>query len=246
MFDLETAVAKWRQELLDEGVRSLVLLDELETHVREEVDHLVRSGMEAAQAFELAVRHLGGAADLKKEFMKTGENRWTLWLRRLRRLVSGHHEVPLPPLDDLEPAARLTLALAPEEARHFNHTFIGTEHLLLGLMRSGSAPVARVMQELGITTDAVRQEIERVVTSGPVANTAASIPFTPRARQALRLAAEEASVFKQPQVHAEHVFLGLVREGGGVAALVLQNLGVQLDSARAAIVNELRARPGLG
>jgi hypothetical protein len=238
MFDLELAIAQWRQQMLAAGVKAPVPLEELEAHLREDIEQQVRAGTEASRAFEIAVRHIGGAVELKKEFKKTGNAKW-MFLRKLRGFLLGAGEIPLPALDNFEPAARRTLELAPEEARHFHHTFVGTEHILLGLARSESKSLSNVMQRLGVSTAAVRREIEQIVTAGTGASTLTTIPFTPRARRALRLAAQEAKGLSDRQVRAEHVFLGLLREGGGVAAMVLKKLGVRAENARAEILKEI-------
>jgi ATP-dependent Clp protease ATP-binding subunit ClpC len=193
----------------------------------------------------MGVRHIGEAVELKEEFQKTG-NATRMFLRKLRGSLLGAGEIPLPALDDFEPAARRTLELAPEEARHFNHAFVGTEHILLGLMRSESKSLSNVMRRLGVGSAAVRLEIEQIVTAGTGAVGSTTIPFTPRARRALRLAAQEAKSLSERQVSAEQVFLGLLREGGGVAAMVLKKLGVRAESVRAEILKETKARRGAG
>lgn len=245
MFELETAITDWRRQMLAAGIKTPVPLEELECHLREDTERQVRTGMEEAHAFALAVQRIGQALELKKEFMKTGNAKWML-LRKLRCFLLGVREAPLPALDNFELAARQALELAPEEARQFNHDFVGTEHLLLGLTRSGSKTVLKVMHALGVESEALRLEIERFVAVGAVAAPATEIPFTPRARQALQLAAEEARKLNQRHVKAEHIFLGLLREGGGVAAMVLKALGVQLERARAEILREMSAHPEPG
>jgi hypothetical protein len=245
MFNLETAMAEWRRQMLAAGIQSPVPLDELESHLREDIEQQVRSGMDEARAFELAVQQMGQAISLRKEFMKTS-NKTRMFLRKLKSFVLGVREIPFPSLDEFEPVARQALALAPEEARHFNHNFVGTEHLLLGLTRSDSRTVSNVLQKLGVSTNTLRVEIERIVSTGPMAIAAEQIPYTPRARQALQLSAEEARKLNQPHVRAEHIFLGLLREGGGVAALVLKNLGVRLEAAREEVLKEMRAHPEVG
>ena len=245
MFNLETAIAEWRRQMLAAGIQSPVPLDELEGHLREDIEQHMRTGMDEARAFELAVQHMGQAVSLRKEFMKTS-NTTRMFLRKLKSFVLGVREIPLPALDEFEPTARQTLTLAPEEARHFNHTFVGTEHLLLGLTRSDSRTVPNVLQKLGVSMDALSVEIERLVPVGPVGIATGQIPYTPRARRALQLSSDEARKLNQPRVRPEHIFLGLLREGSGVAALVLKNLGVQLDAARAEVLKEMRAHPEAG
>ena len=241
MFDLERAIGEWRKRTQAAGLRAPDLLDELESHLREEIECLLDQGMDERRAFELAARNMGEVTELKREFMKTANSTWTSFLAGLKRFVLGVREVPLPALEAFEPAARQTLEFAPEEARRFNHTFVGTEHLLLGLMRSGSNGVSRVMHGLGVNVDTVRLEIEKFVGKGSAATGAGTIPFTPRARQALHLALDEARQLNQRNLKPEHIFLGLLREGGGVAAVVLKNLHVSLDDARAEVLKEMKA-----
>lgn len=241
MFDLERAIATWRQQMQASGIKSSTVLDELESHLREDIEQHLRAGANEERAFEMAVQNVGQAIELNSEFMKAENIKWTI-LRRLKHFL-GLRDVPLPTLEHWEPEARQTLQLAPEEARHFNHDFIGTEHILLGLMRSGSRSLSNVMQKLGLNCDTVRMEIEKIVGNGLAANASATIPYTPRAKQALKLAADEANKLNERHVRAEHIFLGLLREGSGVAAMVLTHLHVQLDRARAEVLQEMKARP---
>jgi hypothetical protein len=243
MFDLEQAILEWRRQMLAAGIRTPEAVDELEGHLRDDVEAQRRSGIAAERAFENAVQRLGSAALLKKEFAKTAAPHWRL-LRKLKAALPGFREIPIPALDDFAPAARQTLELAPEEARHFHHDFVGTEHVLLGLAQSQSAIVSNIMRRLGISAEAVRQEIEKVVFFGPAHPAAANIPLTPRARKALQLAAVEARKLNQPRVNPEHIFLGLILEGSGVAALVLKNLGVRIERAREETLKEMRASSG--
>jgi hypothetical protein len=241
MFDLERAIEEWRKRTQAAGLRAPDLLDELESHLREEIECLVDRGMDERRAFEVAVRNMGEVTELKREFMKTTNSTWTRFLAGLKRFVLGVRGVPLPALEAFEPAARQTLEFAPEEARRFNHDFVGTEHLLLGVMRSGSKGVSSVMLRLGVSADVVRLEIEKFVGKGPEGDAAATLQFTPRARQALHLAVDEARQLNQRNLKPEHIFLGLLREGGGVAALVLKNLHVSLDDARAEVLKGMKA-----
>jgi len=245
MFDLEQAIAEWRRQMLAAGIKSPVPLEELELHLREEIEQQMKAGLGEQEAFELAAQRTGRAAALKKEFKKIGRLDWE-WLRKLKSILFGATEVPFPSLDDFAPSARQTLEIAPEEARRFHHDFIGTEHILLGIIKSQPQAIASLMQKLGVTSDAVRLEIEKFVGTSPAHAVAAKIPFTPRARQALQLAINEAKALNQPVVRAEHLFLGLLREGGGVAALVLKNLGVRIETTREEILREMRPDPGAG
>jgi hypothetical protein len=245
MFDLEHAIAEWRRQMLAAGIKAPVPLDELESHLRDDIEQQTRTGIEEARAFERAVQRIGHAAPLRKEFMKTNNFKRVI-LRQLKALFSRGSEVPLPATHNFEPAALQTLRLAPEEARSFNHDFVGTEHILLALIRSDSKALVNVMKKLGIRNEIVRREIERVVSTGAMAVPAPEIPYTPRARKSLKLAGEEARKLNQAQVRAEHIFLGLLGEGSGVAAVVLRNLGVRVETARAEILKEMNARPNAG
>lgn len=245
MFNLEQAIAGWRRQMLAAGIKSPVPLEELESHLRDDVERQVAAGAGEARAFELAVQRIGQPAPLRKEFLKSA-NFKTLLLRKLKGFFSGGRGGPLPAMHNFEPAALQTLQLAPTEARQFNHDFVGTEHLLLALTRSGSKAVLNVMQKLGVRDETLREEIERFVSTGPLAVTAPEIPYTPRARKSLKLAGDEARMQNQSRVRPEHIFLGLLREGGGVAALILKNHGIRLETARAEILKEMNAHPGRG
>jgi hypothetical protein len=245
MFDIEKAIAKWRGRMIAGGIKAPVPLDELESHLRDDIDRQVRTGVVEALAFAAAVQRIGQPAPLKLEFVKT-RNFKTLILRRLKALIPAWGGTPFPATGHFEPAALQALQLAPDEARYLRHDFVGTEHLLLALTRSGSKSVANVLQKLGVRDEILRREIERLIAKGPVAVTIADMPFTPRARKSLELASDEARILHQPNVRPEHIFLGLLREGSGVAALVLKNLGVRLETARVEILREMNAHPDAG
>lgn len=240
MFDLEKSIANWRKQMVAAGIE-ISALDELESHLRDDIDREVRLGTMQSEAFESAVRRLGQPAILKKEFMIFDR---TSILRRLKGFILGTGKMPLPPLDEFEPAARQALELAPMEARRFRHDFVGTEHLLLGLTESGSEVVTTALRKLDLDLQTLRLEIERFVPVGANPTAAAQIPYTPRAREALHLAAEEARKLNQSSVKPEHILLGLLREGGGVAALVLKKLNVQLNAARTEILRQMSGRSG--
>jgi hypothetical protein len=242
MFNLERAISKWRRQLAVGGIDSHEALDELESHLREEIREQMAAGMSGAQAFAVAVERLGDASALKTEFRKLGPfNRE--FLRKLKGFLLGRSEIPFPSLENFAPNTRQALQLAPDEARRFKHDFIGTEHLLLSLTQVRSGAVANVMHRLGLDPDSIRMEIEKLVGNGTAKADAAKIPFTPRAKRALQLALNEASAFNQKWVRPEHVFLGLLLEGEGVAALVLKKLGVQIEKAREEVLKGMRSNP---
>lgn len=362
MFNLDLAIANWRRQMLDCGFKSLKALEELEDHLRDDIEAQVRSGLNEEQALEQALRRLGTPAELKKEFAKSprpaaAQHRkflecfyficaaaailidlWTLiffdltlaarvsagggvailavylfglpfWFRWTRGaphvLLVGAFKVlsvivplwvlfallnalqvlhcetgivaqlimwslcaaygltalacrvtfggsgspsdgfspfspvlgpnPAPPSRAFNPVARQALDLAREEALGLGHNFIGTEHLLLGVLGMGGDELAQILERSQVRGDAVRKEIERLVSPWPVQPEAVSLPLTPRARKALLFAGAEAAARKHPLIRPEHVFLGLLMEGSGVAALALKNLGVELKRMRAEV-----------
>ena len=141
--------------------------------------------------------------------------------------------------------ARKVIILAKEEARRFNHDYIGTEHILLGLIREGEGVAATVLQKMGLSLENIRLEIEKLVQPGPATQIIGDIPFTPRAKKALELAAEEARSFGHNYIGTEHILLGLIREGEGVASQVLLNSGLDLNGVRNEVMELLgSALPG--
>ncbi|MFH0826518.1 MAG: ATP-dependent Clp protease ATP-binding subunit [Candidatus Omnitrophota bacterium] len=143
--------------------------------------------------------------------------------------------------------ARKVIILAKEEARRFNHDYIGTEHILLGLIREGEGVAAAVLQKMGISLENIRLEVEKLVQPGPTTQIIGDIPFTPRAKKALELAAEEARALGHNYIGTEHLLLGLIREGEGIASQVLLNLGMDLNTVRNEVMELLgSALPGLG
>ena len=128
--------------------------------------------------------------------------------------------------------ARKVIVYAKEEARRFNHDYIGTEHLLLGLIREGEGVAAAVLQKLGLDLETIRLEVEKLVQPGPQTQVVGDIPFTPRSKKALELSAEEARALGHNYIGTEHLLLGLVKEGEGMAYRVLLNLGLDLGKLR--------------
>ncbi len=143
--------------------------------------------------------------------------------------------------------ARKVIILAKEEARRFNHDYIGTEHILLGLVREGEGVAATVLQKMGVSLENIRLEIEKLVQPGPTTQIIGDIPFTPRAKKALELAAEEARSLGHNYIGTEHLLLGLIREGEGIASQVLLNLGLDLNRVRNEVMEILgSALPSFG
>ncbi|HHV18800.1 MAG TPA: ATP-dependent Clp protease ATP-binding subunit [Thermoanaerobacterales bacterium] len=134
--------------------------------------------------------------------------------------------------------AQKVIAYAQEEARRLNHNVIGTEHLLLGLIREGEGVAARALKNLGIDANKVRSQVEMMIGVGPFA-IQGPIGYTPRAKRVMELAMDESRKLGHNYVGTEHILLGLIREGEGVAAQVLTNLGVSLDKAQTEVLNLL-------
>jgi ATP-dependent Clp protease ATP-binding subunit ClpC len=137
--------------------------------------------------------------------------------------------------------ARKVMALANQEAQRFNHEYIGTEHILLGLVKEGSGVGATVLKNLDIDLRKVRLEVEKLVKSGPDMVTMGKLPQTPRAKKVIEYAIEEARNLGHNYVGTEHLLLGLLREKDGVAAQVLMNLGLKLEEVREEVLNLLGA-----
>src|SRR5688572_18097757 len=138
--------------------------------------------------------------------------------------------------------ARRVVVLAQEEARMLNHNYIGTEHILLGLIHEGEGVAAKALESLGISLDGVRQQVEEIIGQGQQAPSG-HIPFTPRAKKVLELSLREALQLGHNHIGTEHILLGLIREGEGVAAQVLVKLGADLNRVRQQVIQLLSGSP---
>ena len=141
--------------------------------------------------------------------------------------------------------ARRVVVLAQEEARMLNHNYICTEHILLGLIHEGEGVAAKALESLGISLEAVRSQVEEIIGQGQAAPTG-HIPFTPRAKKVLELSLREALQLGHNYIGTEHILLGLIREGEGVAAQVLQKLGADLNRVRQQVIQLLQGYTGKG
>ena len=139
--------------------------------------------------------------------------------------------------------ARRVVVLAQEEARMLNHNYIGTEHILLGLIHEGEGVAAKALESLGISLEAVRQQVEEIIGQGQHAPSG-HIPFTPRAKKVLELSLREALQLGHNYIGTEHILLGLIREGEGVAAQVLVKLGADLNRVRQQVIQLLHGYQG--
>src|SRR5436853_2880122 len=142
-------------------------------------------------------------------------------------------------MNNFTPRAQRVLVLARKEADRFNHNFVGTEHILLGLVALGQGTAVTVLLGLGVNLDNLRAEVEKQVGTGPDQKMMGNIPYTPRVKKVLALAAKEAKALNHTYVGTEHILLGLLREGDGVAARVLKNLDVDIEQTRQEILKEL-------
>src|SRR6201984_199529 len=171
---------------------------------------------------------------------------------RSRQGRARPHENPISPpcceeSDDMferfTDRARRVVVLAQEEARMLNHNYIGTEHILLGLIHEGEGVAAKALESLGISLDAVRQQVEEIIGQGQQAPSG-HIPFTPRAKKVLELSLREALQLGHNYIGTEHILLGLIREGDGVAAQVLVKLGADLNRVRQQVIQLLHGYQG--
>src|ERR1700733_14622534 len=168
-----------------------------------------------------------------------------------REVQAVHHEGPralrsigrqeMDMFERFTDRARKVMALANQEAQRFNHEYIGTEHILLGLVKEGSGVGANVLKNLDVDLRKVRLEVEKLVKSGPDMVTMGKLPQTPRAKKVIEYAIEEARNLNHNYVGTEHLLLGLLREHDGVAAQVLMNLGLKLEEVREEVLNLLGA-----
>ena len=142
-------------------------------------------------------------------------------------------------MNNFTPRAQQVLALARKEADRFNHNYVGTEHILLGLIKLGQGVAVSVLQNMGLDLETVRIEVEKQVGSGPENSISGNIPYTPRVKKVLSLSNKEAENLDHSYVGTEHILLGLLREGEGVAARVLTSLDVDINQTRQEILAEI-------
>jgi hypothetical protein len=145
--------------------------------------------------------------------------------------------------DRFNDRAKRVLALAQDEAIRLNHNYIGTEHLLLGLVREGEGVAARVLDSLGVELSKVRTSVTFIIGRGDSATSPSEITLSPRTKKVIELAIDEARKLGHDAVGTEHLLLGLVREGEGIASGVLASLGVSLETVRHQVIATLGQRP---
>ena len=167
-----------------------------------------------------AIAHTGKPIDLKP-VMKLAQTEFA----KLPRVSGGGVQIAL------SPRLRTVLTRAHDELAQFGDEYVSTEHLLLGLIKLGQGVAVNVLQKMGLDLETVRMEVEKQVGTGPDQKMIGNIPYTPRVKKVLALAAKEAKALNHTYVGTEHILLGLLREGDGVAARVLKNLDVDIDDA---------------
>lgn len=158
-------------------------------------------------------------------------------LEWVRKALQGKHTTPMDLVkrdrfDKFTDQARRVLRLSQEEAQRFRHTYIGTEHLLLGLIREDEGIAAQVLRTMGVELKQVREAVESIIGRGDRVVLGGEVGLTPRAKKVIELAVDEARRFDHHYIGTEHLLLGLIREGEGIAAGVLESQGVKLDQAR--------------
>jgi hypothetical protein len=170
---------------------------------------------------------------------RAGSVRLVLWAGGQVLLSGARRRTMLQRFTD---RARRVVVLAQEEARMLNHDYIGTEHILLALIDEGDGVGAKALESLGISLDAVRQQVEEIIGQGQEAPSG-HIPFTPRAKKVLELSLRESLQLGHNYIGTEHILLGLIREGDGVAAQVLVRLGADLNLVRHEVIQLIASRP---
>lgn len=142
-------------------------------------------------------------------------------------------------MNNFTPRAQQVLEFARKEAKRFNHHYVGSEHILLGIIKLGQGVAVNVLQKMGLDLKTIRIQVEKQLGSGPETQMVRGIPYTPSTKKILKLADEEAKALKHAYVGSEHILLGLLIEGEGVAASVLKNLEVDIERTRNEILHEL-------
>ncbi len=212
--------------------------------------HLRRNHTESGLAETLALP--GGSLELDlgpepNECLHNGKGAWTRegvnWFKEfweaLTVPMSRETAHTVESVGNFTPRAQQVLALARKEAERFQHNFVGAEHLLLGIIRLGQGVAVNVLARMGVDLGSARREIEKQIGKGPDQKVVGLVPYTPRVKKVLALAAKEARALNHTYVGTEHILLGLLREGDGVAANVLKNLKVNVQATRQEILREL-------
>ena len=182
------------------------------------------------------------AAHAPNESGTSSSNPFDQLAQLLRKTIQGKHTTPSDLVGSFElftKRARHVMTLAQEEAQHFQHNYIGTEHLLLGLLREGEGVASQVLSNLGIEVEQARHAVEAIIGRGKRI-VLGELGLTPRAKKVIALALDEARRLNHRFIGTEHLLLGLIREGDGIAAGVLENFGLHLEQVRTETLQVLR------
>lgn len=158
-----------------------------------------------------------------------------------KELWKKQADAPKPAVPNFSPRSKRVLLLARKEAERLNHNFVGTEHLLLGLLSFSQATAVKVLTRCGISVDTIRVEVMKHGGAGPEGKTIGNVAYTPRVKKVLALAVKESRALNHTRVGTEHLLLGFLREGDSLGARILRNLGLGLEKAREEILKELDA-----
>jgi predicted dehydrogenase len=208
--------------------------DNLKTVAMVEAAYLSASGHSAVSPARIAAEYNYAEPEL---LGKTPAGKWPRFLSVFSQGADRSA------LSTFTPMAQRALGLAAKEARRLGHNFVGTEHILLGLIESDQGAGIIVLLKLGLRLEVVRSEIEQQIGTGPDTNSANPIPYTPRVKRVLVLAAKEARTLQHTSIGTEHLLLGLMAEGDGVAPRVLKKFGVTLVQLREQVMEELKQTP---
>jgi hypothetical protein len=284
MFDLDHEILEWRQKLAAAGLRRHEQIDELEDHLRNDIEDQLRSGVGVREAFETAVKRVGEVSALRVEFEKAMTAKpkrmlwwgvtaktagclitvwvvvlaasyfasglgpaikigtalflvpaslalaWTIWWYCRSRL----HATPPMLGFTLSPRAQQSLENAKLEAIRLGHDYVGTEHLLLALLRLDGGVIGTTLAKAGVGRETLRAAIEERIIANTAQGFGPSLPFTPRVNKALRLAISEAGC-NQKALDAGHILLGLLRERSGIGGRVLRRLGFKVGQVRSCL-----------
>lgn len=222
--DLLAGAARRQQELFDVG------------------DNLLNYFVQEARAAECSWSQIGTALGVSRQ---AAQQRHSALRSVIGKFVGGTEFAMGHMFKRFTFRARRVVVLGQEEARTLRHDFMGTEHLLLGLLAEGEGLAAQTLQRAGITLDAVRAEVEEIIGCG-AETPRGHIPFTPRAKKVLELALREAQHLGHNFIGTEHVLLGLIREGEGAAVQVLVKLGADLNELRANVLVLVKKSPPSG
>jgi hypothetical protein len=234
LIDAVTAEAV-TEDPVEQLARAARVRDELDELAEALLDHFVEQARDAGCSWS----QIGSALGVSKQAAQQRHSAPRSVARRLLARLSEHPRLGRGRfLGRFTDRARAVVVLAQEEARSFNHNYLGTEHILLGLLREDEGVAAKALASMGVSLGSVRDQVAEIIGEGPTPP-AGRIPFTPRAKKALELALREARALDHSYIGTEHILLGLLRGGDGVAVQILKTLGVDHDRSRDVVLRLL-------